>query len=70
MKKTHKLAELIEAHWAEAQALAVAMPFNTGKGLDVGRENAISPPHGATPSIDAAAASPRTLREAKASTRT
>lgn len=33
---------------AAAQALASAMPYNAGKALDFGRNNAVAPPRGAT----------------------
>ena len=79
MKKTGKTgaasASKVEAATAsrelaqlnQAQALAVAMPFNMGKALEIGRENAISPPRGATPAVDGPAASASTLSEANAS---
>ena len=58
---------LPEAQLKQAQALAAAMPFNTRKALEIGRENAISPPRGTTPAVDAPAASASTLSEANAS---
>ncbi|MDL2339605.1 MAG: catalase, partial [Pseudomonadota bacterium] len=82
MKKTHKSARpdaavtahdhvpSAEAQRAEAQALAVAMPFNENKALELGRENAISPPRGATPSVHASDASASTLSEANRSAKT
>jgi len=56
-----------EAQLNQAQALAAAMPFNKGKAFEIGRENAIWPPRGATPAVDAPAASASTLSEANAS---
>jgi catalase len=60
----------VEAQREQAQALAAAMPFNAGKALELGRDNAISPPRGATSGIDAGAASASTLSEANASAKT
>jgi catalase len=52
------------------QALAAAMPFNEGKALELGRANAISPPRGVTPAVDAPEASASTLSECEVSTKT
>jgi len=82
MKRNHKVATpaaaarapdhvpSVEAQRAQAQALATAMPFNAGKALELGRDNAISPPRGATPSVDAPEASASTLSEANPSPKT
>jgi catalase len=82
MKKNHKAAgpgaaarahdhvPSIEAQRAQAQALAVAMPFNANKALELGRDNAISPPRGATASVDAPEASASTLSESNRSAKT
>ena len=60
----------LEAQGAQAQALAAAMPFNTGKALEIGRENAVLPPRGATPAVDAPLASASTLSEVNLSAKT
>ena len=64
------MARAALAQLAEAQALAVAMPFNTIKAQEIGRENATSPPHGPTAAVEAPAASASTLSELNASTKT
>ena len=60
----------VQAQMDESQALAAAMPHNPGKALEIGRRNAVSPPRGATLSIDAPAASASTLSEANVSAKT
>jgi len=55
---------------AEAQALAAAMPCNTGKALEFGPENAVAPPQGARSSIDSPVASASTLSETQGSAKT
>lgn len=55
---------------AAAQALASAMPFNAGKAREIGRDNALSPPRGATPGVDAPAASASSLSERNVSAKT
>ena len=60
----------MEAQRAQAQALAAAMPFNPIKARELGRDNAISPPRGVTPSADAPAALASTLSEANATAKT
>ena len=60
----------VPTQMAQAQALAVAMPFNANKRLEVGRDNAVAPPRGATPSVDAPVASASTLSEANVSAKT
>ena len=67
---THDHVPSVEAQRAQAQALAAAMPFNANKALELGRDNAISPPRGVTPSVDAPAASASTLSEANHSAKT
>ncbi|MDP2021135.1 MAG: catalase [Hydrogenophaga sp.] len=52
---------------AAAQALAAAMPHNANKALDLGRENAVTPPPGATVSSDSPTASASTLSEVNVS---
>ena len=52
---------------AAAQALAAAMPHNANKALDFGRENAVTPPPGATVSSDSPTASASTLSEVNVS---
>jgi catalase len=52
---------------AAAQALAAAMPNNTGKAKEFGRENAIAPPRGASTASDLPTASASTLSEINAS---
>jgi catalase len=63
-------ARAIEAQGAEAQALAAAMPCNTGKAREIGREDAIAPSRGATPSVADPLASASTLSESNASAKT
>jgi len=46
---------------AAAQALAAAMPYNTGKALEFGRDNAVAPPRGASVSSSSSTASASTL---------
>ena len=48
---------------AAAQALAAAMPYNAGKAQEFGRENAVSPPRGASTASDSPAVSASTLSE-------
>ena len=55
---------------AEAQALAAAMPFNTGKALEIGRDNAIAPPRGVNVALETRAASASTLSEVHRSAKT
>jgi catalase len=54
---------------AAAQALAAAVPNNTGKAKEFGRENAIAPPRGATTASDLPIAAASTLSEINASTK-
>ena len=64
-------APLVQAtQLAQAQALAAAMPFNPGKALEIGRDNAISPPPGAHGAVDAPAAAASTLSELNPSAKT
>ncbi len=63
-------ARAVQAQLAQAQALAVAMPFNAIKALEIGREGAISPPRGPTPAVQAPAASASTLSEGNPSAKT
>ncbi len=58
------------AQRAQAQALAAAMPFNAGKALEIGRDNAITPPRGAHSAVEAPAAAASTLSEAHLSAKT
>ena len=44
LRESPPLAEQLAA----AQALAAAMPYNTGKAHEFGRENAVAPPPGAS----------------------
>lgn len=60
----------LQAQQAEAQALAAAMPFNAGKARETGRDNALSPPRGATPGVDAPAAAASSLSERNVSAKT
>ena len=53
----------VEVQLAQAQALAQAMPFNTGKAHEFGRKNAIAPPRGATSAVDGPMAAASTLSE-------
>ena len=76
MKKTPKarradnpLAEQAEQA-ASAQALAAAMPHNTGKALEIGRENAVAPPRGASAQGHSPMASASTLSERHVSPKT
>jgi catalase len=55
---------------AEAQALAVAMPHNTGKSLEIGPENAVAPPKGVHSRVDSPLASASTLSETQFSAKT
>ncbi len=55
---------------AAAQALAAAMPYNTGKALEFGRENAVAPPRGASASSNSPTASASTLSERNVSPKT
>ena len=55
---------------AAAQALAAAMPYNTGKAQEFGRENAVAPPRGASVSSSSPTASASTLSEFNASSKT
>ena len=55
---------------AQAQALAAAMPFNAMKPQEIGRAAAVSPPRGATPRVEAPAASASTLSAINRSTKT
>lgn len=52
---------------AQAQALAAAMPCNSGKALEFGRDNAVAPPVGASVPAMAPAATASTLSEANVS---
>jgi catalase len=54
---------LLEEQRAAAQALAQAMPHNTHKAQEFGRENAIAPPRAAHTSSDSQAALASTLSE-------
>ncbi|MBA3056373.1 MAG: catalase [Gammaproteobacteria bacterium] len=65
-RDTPALAEQLAA----AQALAAAMPYNTGKALEIGRDNAVSPPRGASVSSGSPTASASTLSETQASDKT
>ena len=60
----------VETQLAQVQALAAAMPYNTGKALEVGRQHAVKPPRGASSSREARAASASTLSEAQVSAKT
>ena len=55
---------------AAAQALAAAMPYNTGKANEFGRENAVTPAPGASVSSRSPKASASTLSEFNASSKT
>ena len=57
----------LAAQGAAAQALAAAMPHNANKALEFGRENAVTPPPGATVSSDSPTASASTLSEVNVS---
>ncbi len=57
----------LAAQGATAQALAAAMPHNANKALEFGRENAVTPPPGATVSSDSPTASASTLSEVNVS---
>ena len=50
-------AALFDAYAAALQALAAAMPCNAGKALEFGRDNAVSPPRGASTASTSPAAS-------------
>ena len=52
---------------AAAQALAAAMPSNTGKAAEFGRENAVAPARGASTASGSTAALASTLSEINAS---
>jgi catalase len=52
---------------AAAQALAAAMPNNSGKAKEFGRKNAVAPARGASMTSDSPAASASTLSEVNAS---
>lgn len=60
------LADQLEA----AQAVATAMPYNTDKALDFGRENAVSPTRGASVPSRSPTASASTLSESNVSSKT
>ena len=66
-KATVNKAPSVETQLAQAQALAAAMPYNTGKALEVGRQNAVAPPRGTSSSLEARAALASTLSEAQVS---
>lgn len=55
---------------AAAQALAAAMPYNTGKAHEFGRENAVAPPRGASMSSSSPTTSASALNECNASSMT
>ncbi len=55
---------------AAAQALAAAMPYNTGKALEFGRDNAVAPRRGASVSSSSPTASASTLSELNVSAKT
>ena len=59
-----------QAQMSQAQALAVAMPLNANKPFEVGRDNALAPPRGATSSVAAPLASASTLSEHNPSAKT
>ena len=65
-REAHSLAEQLAA----VQALAAAMPYNTGRAHEFGRENAVAPPRGATASSSSPTASASTLSEINASPKT
>ena len=60
----------VELQLAQAQALAAAMPYNTGKAGEFGRQNAVAPAQGASTSLESSAASASTLSETQASAKT
>lgn len=60
----------LEEQLTAAQAMAAAMPYNTGKAHEFGRENAVAPPRGAIVSSSSPTASATTLSEAQASAKT
>ena len=64
---TENMAASVETQAAQAQALAAAVPYNTGKALEIGRQNAVAPPRGSSSSLEARAASASTLSEAQVS---
>ncbi len=66
-KATENMAASVETQAAQAQALAAAVPYNTGKALEIGRQNAVAPPRGTSSSLEARAASASTLSEAQVS---
>jgi len=55
---------------AAAQSLAAAMPYNTGKAKEFGRENAAAPARGASTASDSRTASASTLSEDNVSAKT
>ena len=55
---------------AAVQVLAAAMPYNSGKALEIGRKNAISPPRGVHGASNDSTAGASTLSEANASAKT
>ncbi|MHB8948671.1 MAG: catalase [Rhodoferax sp.] len=68
--KTRSEAPPLAQQLAATQALAAAMPYNTGKAQEIGRENAIAPPRGASVPSSSPTATASTLSEAQASAKT
>jgi len=55
---------------AQLQAMAAAVSYNANKALEVGRDNAVAPPRGATVQPESAAAMASTLSEANVTDKT
>ena len=60
----------MQAQEAQSEALAASMPFNANKALEIGRDNAVWPPRGASSSVDAPLATASTLAEINGTAKT
>jgi catalase len=63
------LAEQMAEQLAATQAMSAAMPYNTAKAHEFGRENAVSPPRGVSVPSSSPLASASTLTESNASSK-
>ncbi|MCX8521316.1 MAG: catalase [Rhodoferax sp.] len=60
----------MQAQEAQSEALAASMPFNSNKVLEIGRDNAVSPPRGASSAVAAPLATASTLAEVNGTAKT
>jgi catalase len=69
-REAPSLAQQMAEQLAAAQEVCAAMPHNTGKALEFGRDNAVTPPRGASVPSSSPTALASTLSEANTSSKT